>query len=80
MAPDVKDRFLKAPGPWGGAPRCARCDPKWKEAGVKFHLAYFRPASRLNAALQRLYEGTIFSVVRQLKYSEHFRKNAESSW
>jgi type I restriction enzyme R subunit len=68
---DVKDRFLK---------RLARevetrgvldvLRAGIKDAGVKFHLAYFRPASRLNLDLQTLYEANVFAVVRQLKYSE----------
>ncbi|MCL5959411.1 MAG: type I restriction endonuclease, partial [Chloroflexi bacterium] len=41
-----------------------------KANGCKFQLAYFRPSSGLNAELQRLYEGNLFSVVRQLKYSQ----------
>lgn len=40
-----------------------------KDAGVKFDLIYYRPASGLNPDLQTLYEGNIFSVVRQLRYS-----------
>jgi len=46
-----------------------------KDAGIKFALVYFRPASSLNPELQTLYEGNIFSVVRQLRYST----KAESS-
>ncbi|HOV80497.1 MAG TPA: type I restriction endonuclease [Bacillota bacterium] len=41
-----------------------------KANGCKFQLAYFRPASGLNEALQRLYEANIFSAVRQLRYSQ----------
>lgn len=40
-----------------------------KDMGVGFELAYFRPSSGLNPDLQTLYEGNIFSVVRQLRYS-----------
>ncbi|MCL5952081.1 MAG: type I restriction endonuclease [Chloroflexi bacterium] len=40
-----------------------------KADGCKFQLAYFRPASGLNEAIQRLYHANIFSVVRQVKYS-----------
>ena len=40
-----------------------------KDRGVHIRLAYFRPSSGLNPEIQRLYEGNIFSVVRQLKYS-----------
>ncbi len=38
--------------------------------GCKFDLAYFPPVSALNPELQKLYHANIFSVVRQLKYSE----------
>jgi len=41
-----------------------------KDAGCRFQLAYFRPSSGLNEALQRLYLANLFSVVRQLHYSE----------
>ena len=41
-----------------------------KDSGCKFQLACFRPASGLNEALQTLYEANLFTVVRQLKYSE----------
>lgn len=40
-----------------------------KSDACKFQLAYFRPASGLNAELQKLYDGNLFSVVRQLHYS-----------
>src|SRR6266568_4125726 len=40
-----------------------------KSDGCKFQLAYFRPASGLNEQLQKLYDGNLFSVVRQLRYS-----------
>ncbi len=42
----------------------------FKSYGCKFDLAYFQPVSGLNPEIQRLYQGNIFSVVRQLKYSE----------
>lgn len=41
-----------------------------KDSGCRFRLAYFRPASGLNAELQRLYEANLFAVVRQVRYSE----------
>ena len=40
-----------------------------KDLGCKFRLAYFPPASELNPEIQKLYQGNLFSVVRQLKYS-----------
>src|SRR3990172_5607692 len=41
-----------------------------KSLGSKFDLAYFPPVSALNPDIQRLYQGNIFSIVRQLKFSE----------
>ena len=41
-----------------------------KDSGCKFRLAYFRPASGLNEELQRLHAANLFSVVRQLRFSE----------
>ena len=41
-----------------------------KDSGCKFRLAYFRPASGLNEELQRLHAANLFSVVRQLRYSQ----------
>jgi type I restriction enzyme R subunit len=40
-----------------------------KDLGCKFQLAYFPPASGLNPETQKQYQGNIFTVVRQLKYS-----------
>ncbi|MEX2284173.1 MAG: type I restriction endonuclease, partial [Gemmatimonadota bacterium] len=45
-----------------------------KDSGTKFALAYFRPASGLNEETRRLHAGNLFSVVRQLKYSETCEK------
>jgi type I restriction enzyme R subunit len=41
-----------------------------RDSGCRFHLAYFRPSSGLNETLQKLYAANLFSVVRQLHYSE----------
>ena len=41
-----------------------------KDMGCRFRLAYFRPASGLNEETRRLYRGNLFSVVRQLHYTE----------
>src|SRR5438105_3181496 len=41
-----------------------------KDSGVKFRLAYFRPASGLNEETRRLHAANLFAVVRQLRYSE----------
>lgn len=48
-----------------------------KDSGCKFSLAYFRPSSGLNEELRRLYEGNIFSVVRQLHFSEKNEQSAD---
>ncbi len=48
-----------------------------KDLGCSFRLAYFRPASGLNEATRRLYEGNIFSVVRQLRYSTRNEKSLD---
>lgn len=40
------------------------------DVGCHFELAYFKPETNLNEEHRRLYNGNIFSVVRQLKYSE----------
>lgn len=41
-----------------------------KDLGCKFQLTYFPPASGLNPEIQKRYQGNVFSVVRQLKYSQ----------
>ncbi len=41
-----------------------------KDAGVKFRMAYFKPASKLNPDLQSLYLANVFTVIRQLYFSE----------
>jgi len=41
-----------------------------KDSGCAFDLVYFPPASHLNPEVQRRYENNIFSVVRQLRFSE----------
>jgi type I restriction enzyme R subunit len=41
-----------------------------KDAGCRFELAYFRPSSGLNSDLQKLYEANLFTIIRQVKYSE----------
>ena len=41
-----------------------------RDMGCRFRLAYFRPSSGLNEETRWLYRGNIFSVVRQLYYSE----------
>jgi type I restriction enzyme, R subunit len=41
-----------------------------KDSGVKFQLAYFRPASGLNEEIRQLYRANLFAVMRQVRYSE----------
>src|SRR5438093_1273199 len=48
-----------------------------KSDGCTFRLCYFRPSSGMNAALQKLYEANLFTVVRQLKYSEKNEKSLD---
>jgi type I restriction enzyme, R subunit len=40
-----------------------------KDSGVKFRIAYFRPASGLNEETRRLHAANLFAVVRQVRYS-----------
>src|SRR5579859_2281537 len=47
-----------------------------KVDGAKFQLAYFPPSSGLNPALQTLYAANIFSVARQLHFSEKDAKDS----
>ena len=48
-----------------------------RDVGCRFRLAYFRPSSGLNEETQRLYRGNVFSVVRQLRYSERNNKSLD---
>jgi type I restriction enzyme R subunit len=48
-----------------------------KDSGCAFRLAFFRPASGLNEALQRLHAANLFAVVRQLRYSEKDGKSLD---
>jgi len=41
-----------------------------KDAGCRFDLSFARPSSKLNPDVQNLYASNVFSVVRQLRYSE----------
>ena len=47
------------------------------DMGCRFRLAYFRPSSGLNEETRWLYLGNIFSVVRQLHYSERNNKSLD---
>lgn len=44
--------------------------------GVRFHLAYFKPASGLNPETQRLYDLNQLTVIRQLRYSQKNERDA----
>ena len=48
-----------------------------RDMGCRFRLAYFRPSSGLNEETRQLYRGNIFSVVRQLHYSERNSKSLD---
>ncbi|HAM57915.1 MAG TPA: type I restriction endonuclease subunit R, partial [Candidatus Rokubacteria bacterium] len=48
-----------------------------KDSGCKFKLAYFRPASGLNEDTRRMHAANLFSVVRQLRYSEKNEKSLD---
>ena len=48
-----------------------------RDMGCRFQLAYFRPSSGLNEETRQLYLGNIFSVVRQLHYSEKDNKSLD---
>ena len=48
-----------------------------RDMGCKFQLAYFRPASGLNEETMRLHAANLFSVVRQLHYSEKSNKSLD---
>ena len=50
-----------------------------KDSGCKFRLAYFRPSSQLNEEIRRLHAANIFSIVRQLRYSEKSEKSLDSA-
>jgi type I restriction enzyme, R subunit len=48
-----------------------------KDAGVKFKLAFFKPASKLNPDLQLLHQANVFTVIRQLHYSESTEQSVD---
>ena len=75
---DVKERFLKRLSTEirnRGALDVLRTGIK--DMGCRFRLAYFHPASGLNEETRRLYMGNLFSVVRQLHYSEKNNKSLD---
>ena len=48
-----------------------------RDMGCRFRLAYFRPSSGLNEETRQLYRGNVFSVARQLHYSERNNKSLD---
>ena len=48
-----------------------------RTTGCRFRLAYFRPSSGLNEDTRSLYQGNVFSVARQLHYSERNNKSLD---
>lgn len=48
-----------------------------KDRGCTFRLAYFKPETGLNAEHQRLYDQNIFSVMRQVRFSERDEKSLD---
>jgi type I restriction enzyme R subunit len=46
--------------------------------GCRFQLAYFHPASGLNEAMQKLYQGNLFAEVRQLAYGAFGAKDGKT--
>ncbi|MDZ4063475.1 MAG: type I restriction endonuclease, partial [Coriobacteriia bacterium] len=48
-----------------------------KDSGCKFHLAFYPPASGLNAETAKLHQANVFSVVRQLHYSERNKNSID---
>jgi len=50
-----------------------------KDRGAKFELAYFKPVSGLNPEHEKLYKQNIFSVIRQLPFSQKYQKTLDVS-
>jgi type I restriction enzyme, R subunit len=48
-----------------------------KDSGCGFRLAYFRPSSGLNEETRRLHAANLFSIVRQLRYSQKNEKSLD---
>jgi type I restriction enzyme R subunit len=48
-----------------------------KDTGVHFRLAYFKPATGLNEETGRLYRANLFSVLRQLRFSERVDESVD---
>ena len=48
-----------------------------RDMGCRFRLAYFRPSNGLNEETRWLYQGNLFTIVRQLRYSESNNKSLD---
>ena len=48
-----------------------------RDMGCRFQLAYFRPSSGLNEETRQLHRGNVFSMARQLHYSERNNKSLD---
>jgi len=48
-----------------------------KADGCRFELAHFRPVSGMNPKLEQLYQGNIFTVIRQLEYNQRDAKTID---
>lgn len=75
---DVKDRFLKRLSSEirdRGAMDVLR--KGIKDSGCKFQMAFFRPSSGLNESLEKRYQGNLFCVVRQFRYSLKSEKSLD---
>jgi type I restriction enzyme R subunit len=76
--PEVKERFLRRLSQEIARVGSLEVLRKGvRDSGCKFDLAYFHPASGLNEELQKLYDANIFSVVRQVKYSERSEQSLD---
>ncbi len=74
----VKERFLKRVS--SEIERRGALDVLRKgvnDVGAKFRLAFFRPASSLNAETRRLHQANFFSVVRQVHFSAQNEKSLD---
>ena len=68
---DLRDEFVRRVSSQVGRRGLLSCLREGvKLTGQRIRLAYFRPVSGLNRELRTLYEGNLFSVVRQLRYSD----------
>lgn len=50
-----------------------------EDRGVKLDMAYFAPESSFNPETKRLYESNIFSIIRQLRYSDKLNDSIDTA-